>query len=413
MSDLRPLVGIDVGSNTVSVVVAVDEGDQLIVHGCGQARHDGARKGIISNLDEVSQAVRAAAEEAEAMAALPVDEAVVGIGGDPIQGVRATASVPVTGRNHTVSQDDRRRALTACAGVAIPEDYRVLDIIPSGFAIDGQGGMVHPVGMPGRRLDASAYVLYTHKTHADTVEQSVNHAGVAVTGMVYEPLAAAETVLTHDERDLGCLLLDIGYGSSEWALFCDGTVMSVGATRVAGRLFTNDLAIVLKTTTAAAEKVKRQVGASLVREGLDGNGVEVPSLGGEGALLHPARLAAQILHERARELLVRVHRALSGEGLETVPRAGVVLTGGGALLEGTAELATEIFGVRVRAGSPRALSGLTEPVSGPEWSVACGLVLTEYRRRHDDTAFGRGGQDGILAWIRHALGEIFELGGGS
>jgi len=190
-------------------------------------------------------------------------------------------------------------------------------------------------------------------------------------------------------------------------------VVSVGATRVAGRLFTNDLAIVLKTTTAAAEKVKRRVGASLAREGLDGDGVEVPSLGGEGALLHPARLAAQILHERARELLVRVHKALHDEGMDAVPRAGVILTGGGARLEGAAELATEIFGVRVRAGLPRALTGLTEPVSGPEWSVACGLVLAEHRRRHDQTAFGRGGQVGVLAWIRHALGELFELGGGS
>jgi cell division protein FtsA len=413
MSDLEPLVGIDVGSSAVSVVVAVDEGDDLVIQGCGQARHDAARKGVIADLEEVAEAVRAAAEEAEAMSSLPVEEAVVGIGGTPIQGARATASVPVTGRNHTVSEEDQRRALAACAHVSIPPDYRVLDIVPCGFALDGQGGLARPLGMPGRRLDASAYVLYTHRTHADTVEQAVNHAGVAVSRLVHEALAAGEAVLLPDERDLGCLLLDVGYGSSEWALFSEGGVVAIGATPVAGRVFTNDIAVVLKTTTVAAESVKRRFGGVPDSERIDGEGLEVPSLGGDGVLVYPGRFAAEIVHERLRDLLIRVHRALLEDGLDALPRAGLVLTGGSSLLEGMVELAQEIFGVRVRVGASRTLAGLTEPVSGPEWTVACGLVLSEHRRRHDQTAFRQSGQAGVLAWIRHALGEFFELGGGS
>ena len=143
-------------------------------------------------VDEVADAVRVAAEEAEAMASIPVEYAAVGLGGLPIQGLPATASVPVTGRNLTVTDDDLRRALTACAQVSIPQDFRVLDIIACGYALDGQSGMQHPVGMPGTRLDASAFVVYTNKTHADTVEQTVNRAAVAVKTLVYEPLAAAD-----------------------------------------------------------------------------------------------------------------------------------------------------------------------------------------------------------------------------
>jgi cell division protein FtsA len=411
VNETRPLVGIDLGSSGVSVVVGEMEDERLVVLGCGYSRHDGARKGIIARLEEVSGAVRVAAEEAEAMASVPVEFGVVGIGGTPIRGNPSTASVPVTGRDHTVTPDDLQRALTACAQVSIPEDYRVLDIIPCGFAIDGQAGMDHPVGMPGTRLDASAYVLYTNRTHAETVEQAVNHAAVAIRDLAFEPLAAAAAVLTVDERELGCLLLDMGYATTEWILFADGAVASSGAVPVGGRHFTADLAAVLKTTTAAAEQTKRQVGASPEREGLDRSAVEVPTLGGDGNQIHSASFAAEILHERARDLFIGVHRELVGQGLDRVPRAGVVLTGGCSLLEGLEESAEKIFGHRVRIGAPRALAGLVEPVSGPEWSVACGLVRIQHSRQNQMLT-SRENRSSIMAWLRNALGDFFEMGGG-
>lgn len=412
MTETRPLVGIDVGSATVSVLVAAPEDDRLAVLGFGQARHDGARRGVIANLDEVSEAVRTAAEEAEAMSAVPVERAVVGLGGTSIHGVRARGSVPVTGRDHTVTREDERRALLACAQMSIPPDYRVLDIIPNGYAIDGQDGVDHPVGMPGSRLDASAFVLFTHKTHADTVEQAVNRASIAVTQTVFEPLAAAEATLSRDERELGSLVLDIGHGTSEWVLFAEGGVVATGTLGVAGRLFTADLATLLKTTTAAAERVKRQVGAVPGREGLELQAVEVPSLGGSGQQVHSAAFAAEILYERSRDLLVRVHRSLAAEGLDRLPRAGVVLTGGGARLEGIEDLAEEIFGHRVRIGTPRAITGLTDPIAGPDWAVACGLVQIQHRRSVSVPAIFET-KSGLFARLRSALGEFFELGGGT
>jgi len=406
-----PVIGIDLGSSKVSVVVGEMEEERLVVRGCGQATHDGARKGVIASLEEVSQAVRVAAEEAEAMASIPVEVALVGIGGLPIQGVPSTASVPVTGRDHTVTSEDLQRALAACAQVAIPEDYRVLDIIPCGFALDGQPGMDYPVGMPGNRLDASAYVLYANRTHAETVEQAVNHAAVALGRLVFEPLAAGEAVLTQDEKELGCLLLDMGYATTDWVLFAEGAVALSGAVPIGGRHFTADLAAMLKTTTAAAERSKRQIGAALDREGLDNAAVEVPALGGDGNQVHSAAFAAEILHERARDLFIGVHKVLVGHGLDRIPRAGVVLTGGASRLEGLEEVAETIFGHRVRLGVPRSLAGLVEPVSGPEWAVACGLIRIHHNRRNQ-VLTSRENRSSIMAWLRNALGEFFELGGG-
>jgi cell division protein FtsA len=411
MTESRPLVGIDLGSSAVSVVVAEVEDERLVVRGCGQARHDGARKGVISNLDEVSEAVRVAAEEAEAMASVPVEAALVAIGGMPIQGVPSTASVPVTGRDSTVTSGDLQRALAACAQVSIPEDYRVLDIISCGFALDGQPGLEYPVGMPGTRLDASAYVLYTNRTHAETVEQVVNHAAIRIEQLVYEPLAAAEAVLTPDERDLGCLVLDLGYATTEWILFADGVVASSGALPVGGRHFTSDLAAMLKTTTAAAERTKRQIGAAIDREGIDGSAIEVPALGSDGHQVHTASFAAEVLHERARDLFIGVHRILVRHGLDRMARAGVVLTGGGSRLEGLEEVAETIFGHRVRNGVPRALAGLVEPVSGPEWAVACGLIRRYNNRQHAMVAI-REPRSSLFGWLRSALGDFFEMGGG-
>jgi cell division protein FtsA len=188
-------------------------------------------------------------------------------------------------------------------------------------------------------------------------------------------------------------------------------VVSSGALPVGGRHFTADLAALLKTTTAAAERTKRKIGASLEREGLDIDAVEVPSLGGDGNHVHPARFAAEILHERARDLFIGVHRVLVEHNLDRLPRAGIILTGGGAALDGLEEVAEKIFGHRARIGRPLDLAGLTEPVSGPEWAVACGLIRMQCNRQDGQLA-NRGRSGGLLAWLRTALGDFFEMGGG-
>lgn len=410
MSVDRPLVGIDVGSSSIRVVVAEVEPHRLVVRGCGEARHDGARKGVIATLDEVSQAIRDAAEEAEAMAAYPVEVGIVGLAGLPIQGCPAMASVPVMGRSSTVSADDVNRALSSCAAVSVPEDFRVLDIIPCDFALDGQPGLQNPEGMAGRRLEASAYVLYTGIAHAETVEQAVNRAAVAMSDMFYEPLASSEAVLAADERELGCLIVDIGYATTDWVLWSEGAVAATGCLPIGGRHFTADLAAMLKTTTAAAESVKREIGVDLDREDLDIHAVDVPALGGAGQQVYQARFAAEVLYDRACELFVGIARTLAAAGLERTPRAGVVLTGGGARLTGLETVAETTLGQQVRVGVPNHLAGEVEPVIGPEWSVACGLVRLAHRRR-ENFFMTNGTSDGLGDRIRAIFGQLFDLNG--
>ncbi|RLE32699.1 MAG: cell division protein FtsA [Acidobacteria bacterium] len=412
MNDDRPLVGIDVGSSTVKVVVAVPEPHRLVVKGCGEARHDGARKGIIANLEEVTAAVRVATEQAEAMASFPVTHAVVALGGAPVVGKKSCASTPVTGRNLTVSNGDVNLALSRCAAVMIPEDYRVLDIIACGYALDGQPGIENPEGMAGRTLEASAFVLFTTRAHFDSLEQSINQASVAVTSLQYEPLAAAEAVLSPDEKELGCMLIDIGHATSEWVVWSEGMVQASGTYPIGGRHFVADIATVMKTNTAGAELIKRSVGVSLDRHDLDLLGIEVPTLGGNGNQIADGRLAAQILYERAHELFVGIAKNLSELGMDRTPRAGVILTGGGARLEGMDGVAETIFAHHARIGMPRNLAGEVEPVAGPEWAVACGLIRLAHKKKQGPME-RKQLEGGIFNRLRSVLGEIFEFGGGN
>lgn len=412
MNDDRPMVGIDVGSSTVKVVVAVPEPHRLVVKGCGEARHDGARKGLIANLEEVANAVRTAAEEAEAMATTPVIRASVALGGSQVHGKSARATTPVTGPSHTVRSDDVDLALSRCAAVMFPDDYRVLDIIPCGFALDGQPGIDNPEGMTGRELEASAYVLFTPIAHITALEKTVNLASLAVTSLFYEPLAAAEAVLTADERELGCMLIDIGHASSEWMVWSEGTVLASGAYPIGGRHFISDIATVMKTNSAGAELIKKTVGVSPLREDLDLLGIEVPTLGDHGNQIADGRMAAQILYERAHELFVGIARHLTELELDRIPRAGIVLTGGCARLEGLDQVAESIFAHHARIGHPRNLAGEVEPVAGPEWAVALGLIRLAHQRNQKPILRNRA-EGGIFERLKSALGEIFELGGGN
>lgn len=412
MSDERPIVGIDVGSATVKVVVAVPEPHRIVVKGCGEARHDGARKGIVAKLDDVTNAVRTAAEEAEAMASIPVTHASIALGGPPVIGRPSRASTPVTGRNYQVSREDIALALSRCGEVNIPNEYQVLDIIPCGFTLDGQPGLEDPQGMAGRRLDASAFVLFTTKAHAEAVQLAVNRAAVVITDILFEPAAAAESVLSIDERELGCLLIDIGYATSEWVLWCEETILASGVCPVGGRHFAADVATVTKTTTDGAEDIMRQVGVSPHREGLELVGVEVPTLSGSGNQIVEGRFASQILYERAHELFVKIASSLSEMELDRVPRAGIVLTGGGARLDGLEEVAEAVFAHHTRIGRPRNLAGEVEPVSGPEWSVACGLIQLAHRRRLNSYNSPQRRGDWFNR-LRTVLSGFFEIGGGN
>lgn len=370
------VVGIDIGSSKVGVLIGQrSERGRLEVVGRGLAPHRGARKGNIVNVDATVEALKQASEEAEVMAGVEISRAYVGIAGTDIRSVNARGMVSVARRDREITRQDIERALEAAQSAALPSDREILHAIPQEFIVDDQGGIGDPLGMLGTRLEVLVHLVTGNVTRSKTLLTCVNRAGVEVVEMVFEPLATAEAVLTPDERELGVLLMDIGAGTTEYAFFAEGEVQHSAVLPIGAGHFTNDLAMVLRTPFAEAEEIKIKRGCCLASMAADGEGVSVPTVAGGASRVVAKRELCDILEARAEELLQLVREDLVRHGLEEGLRAGVVLTGGGAQLEGLLEMAEQIFDAGVRYGLPRGLGGLVDVISSPNWSTASGLLL--------------------------------------
>jgi cell division protein FtsA len=369
------VVGIDVGSSKVGVLIAKrDSRGGLEVAGRGQAPNRGTRRGIIVNLEATVEALKAASEEAEVMAGVEISRAWIGIAGADVRSVNVRGMVSVARKDREITRADIQRALAAAQSAALPSDREILHALPQEFVVDEQGGISDPLGMLGSRLEVQAHLVTGQTTRSRTLLTCVNRAGIEVVEMVFEPLAVAESVLTPDERELGVLLLDVGSGTTGWALFEDGEPRHSGVLPVGAGHFTNDLAMVLRTPYAEAEKIKLKEGCCLRSMVAEEEGISVPAVAGGAPRVVPRREVCDILEPRAEELLALVREELRRGGWDGSLRGGVVLTGGGAQLEGLLELTGQIFDASVRYGLPQGLGGLVDVVTSPAWTTAAGLT---------------------------------------
>lgn len=370
------LVGIDIGSSKIGVLIAQrTEAGGLEVVGRGLAPNRGCRRGNIVNVEATVAALKQACEEAEVMAGIEIASAYVGIAGDDVRSLNSRGMVTVARQNREISHQDIRRALDAAKNAPLPPDREILHVIPQEFIVDDQEGINDPMGMLGRRLDVLVHLVTGNATKSRTLLTCVNRAGIEVTELVFEPLATGEAVLTPDERELGVLLVDIGSGTTEYALVSESEVRHSAVLPVGAGHFTNDLAMVLKTPFAEAEKLKLKYGCCLAAL-VDGEeGVTVPAVAGGSARVLPRRQLSEILEPRAEEMFELVKRDLDRAGFSEAPRAGIVLTGGGAQLEGLLEVAEQSFDCSVRYGLPHGLTGLVDVISSPTWCTASGLLL--------------------------------------
>jgi cell division protein FtsA len=370
------LVGIDIGSSKIGVLIAQrTEAGGLEVVGRGLAPNRGCRRGNIVNVEATVAALKQACEEAEVMAGIEIASAYVGIAGDDVRSLNSRGMVTVARQNREISHQDIRRALDAAKNAPLPPDREILHVIPQEFIVDDQEGINDPMGMLGRRLDVLVHLVTGNATKSRTLLTCVNRAGIEVTELVFEPLATGEAVLTPDERELGVLLVDIGSGTTEYALVSESEVRHSAVLPVGAGHFTNDLAMVLKTPFAEAEKLKLKYGCCLAAL-VDGEeGVTVPAVAGGSARVLPRRQLSEILEPRAEEMFELVKRDLDRAGFSEAPRAGIVLTGGGAQLEGLLEVAEQSFDCSVRYGLPHGLNGLVDVISSPTWCTASGLLL--------------------------------------
>jgi cell division protein FtsA len=378
------IAGLDLGSTKTCVLVCrLGEGGKLRVAGWGVAESKGWRKGAIVNLDMAVPPIKKAVEAAEAAAGIPVDSAYVGVGGSHIKGINSRGAVALEkapNAHRETTREDIRKVIHAAQSITLPQDRELVHVLPQEFLLDLQDGIRDPLGMVGGRLEVNVHVVTASAAASQNIVTAVNRAGIVVLDTVFEPLAGAEACLTTDERELGVALVDVGGGSTDLAVFHQGTVRHTAVIPVGGEHFTNDVAVGLRTPTLEAEKMKKAWGERDPAKPAD-TLLEVPSVGERPNRVVSYAMLSEIIEPRAMELLELVQGELSRAGCDKQLGAGVVLAGGGAKLGGLAALAEQVLGLPVRLGEPRGLQNLGETLPDPAYVTVVGVAAYGNRLR--------------------------------
>jgi cell division protein FtsA len=386
------IVALDIGTSKVCVLVGeINERRQLEIIGKGTAPMRGTRRGNIINLDQAVDAVKKAVDEAEVMAGLQIESVYVGVAGDHIRSVNSRGVVSVVGKHKEISREDIDRVIEASKSINIPAELELLHVIPREFIVDGQDGIHDPLGMTAQRLEANVHIVTGARTHNQNILTCVNKAGIAVQELVLEQLAAGEAVLTHDEREMGVLLLDLGAGTADYAVFLEGNVVHTNVLPVGAGHFTSDISVVLRTPMEDAERIKKRHGCTLASLITEDDPIEVPTVGGRAPKIVSRHELTNILEPRAAEIAKLVYKDLEKVGLDKEIRSGVVMVGGGAEMNGMIEMIEQVFDQQARKGIPRGLGGLADTVAGPEWAAAAGLLLWGFRTEAKVRKRPRGG----------------------
>ncbi|HEY0156469.1 MAG TPA: cell division protein FtsA [Thermoanaerobaculia bacterium] len=376
------VVALDIGTSKVCALVGeVSDRGLLEIIGKGTSPMKGTRRGNIINLDQAIEAVKKAVDEAEVMAGLQIDAVYAGVSGDHIRSVNSRGVVSVMGKHKEIGREDIDRVIEASKSINVPAELEVLHVIPREFVVDGQDGIHDPIGMTATRLEANVHIVTGARTHDQNILTCVNKAGIAVQELVLEQLAAAEAVLTQDEREMGVLLMDIGGGTTDYAVFLEGNVVHTNVLPVGAGHFTSDISVVLRTPMEDAERIKKRYGCALASLVTSDDPIEVPTVGGRAPKILSRHELTGILEPRAAEIAKLVYRDLEKVGLDKEIRSGVVLVGGGAEMDGLVELVEQVFDQSARKGVPRGFGGLADTVSGPEYAAAAGLLLWGLRNQ--------------------------------
>jgi len=391
------IVGLDIGTTKIGVIVAERTESGLDVVGMGTHPSRGLRKGVVVDIDATVASIKSAVEEAELMADCEITSVYAGIAGGHIRSFNSHGIVAVKDRE--VRESDVKRVIDAAKAVAIPMDREVIHVIPQEFIIDDQEGIREPLGMSGVRLEAKIHIVTAAVTSAQNIVKCANKAGLNVVDIILEPLASAEAVLAEDERDLGVCLIDIGGGTTDIAVFADGSIKHTSVLGLGGYHISNDIAVGLRTPFEEAERIKKKFGVAAARFLRTDDVITVPSVGGRRPREVSRKILCEIIEPRVDEILSLARQELNKSGLaERIP-SGVVLTGGCSALEGITELAEEVFESPVRRGSPIHVGGLQDVVRSPMYATGVGLVLFGFSqtrgnpqsrfRIRDESIFGR------------------------
>jgi cell division protein FtsA len=393
------IVGLDIGTSKVVAIVGevVPEG-KIEVIGIGSHPSRGLKKGVVVNIESTVHSIQRAVEEAELMAGCQIHSVYAGIAGSHIRSLNSHGIVAI--KDKEVAPGDVERVIDAARAVAIPADQKILHILPQEFLIDNQEGIKEPVGMSGVRLEAKVHMVTGAVSAAQNIIKCVRRCGLEVDDIILEQLASSYSVLTEDEKELGVCIVDIGGGTTDLAVFTEGSIRHTAVIPIAGDQVTNDIAVALRTPTQFAEEIKIKYACALAQMATADENIEVPSIGDRP----PRRLArhtlAEVVEPRYEELLTLVQAELRRSGFEDLVAAGVVLTGGSSKIEGLVELAEEVFHMPVRLGVPQYVTGLVDVVRNPIFATGVGLLLFGYHNR-DQRALEAGLGKGLRSvWDR-------------
>ena len=408
--DNNVIVGLDIGTTKVCTVIAQrDETGNLEIKGVGTSPSHGLRKGVVVNIDATVESIKKAVEEAELMAGIEINDVYVGIAGGHIEGMNSRGVIAVSSKGREITQSEVDRVIDAARAVVIPMDREVIHVLPQEFIVDDQDGVKDPIGMCGVRLEAEIHMVTGAVTSAQNIVKSVKRAGFGVQDIVLQPLASANAVLNEDEKELGCVLIDIGGGTTDVLMYVDGAVWHTGVLSIGGNHVTNDLTVGLRTPGQSAEIIKKKHGCAHRNLINPSEMIEVPSVGGRQPKMVHRTFLAEIIQPRMEEIFSLVHREVKMTGFEDLISAGVVITGGASLMDGTVEVAERVFNLPVRIGMPTGVTGLIDVISSPMYST--GVGLTQYGMMDLGPQFTDSSEDGIFKGITTRMkswfGEFF------
>ncbi len=384
MDDAPLLVGIDVGTTKVCTLIADahDDGGQRIM-GVGLEPAHGMRKGVVVDVERAGQSIAASVDKAQRSAGYEIGVAFVSLAGEHVASINSRGVVGIGG-GQGITPDDVDRALDAAQAIAIPHGREVLHVIPRGFTVDGQEGIRQPIGMHGFRLEVEAHIITAATASVQNLQKCVEAAGVQVEAFVLNPLASGEVVLTDTEREMGVVVCDIGGGTTDLAIYIDGTVWHSMVLSVGGNHLTSDIAHGLRLPADVAERVKIDYGNACAADVPMADSFTVQPFGEDNPLQVTRYDLATVIEARVEEIFSLVLQEIKRTGYDGLLPAGIVLTGGASQLPGIRKVASRVLNLPCRVGQPQNLHGLVDKILGPAYSTGVGLL--HWSQRESQTA---------------------------
>ncbi len=377
----RIVVGLDMGTTKVCAIVgSIDEQDRIHILGVGKASSDGLNRGVVVNIDKTVNAIQTAIEQAQLASGIEVNSVNIGIAGDHIRSMRSKGVITINNRDNEITVNDVDRLLEDCQRIMLPTDQQILHIIPQEFVVDGQDGISDPVGMSGMRMEAEVHIITGLVSAAKNIYRCVERAGYQVADIILEPLASSYAVLDDEEKEAGVVLVDIGGGTTDVAIFQDNTIRHTAVIAIGGKKVTDDIRVGLSVLDDQAERLKHVHGEAYVDMIEEDEAITVPGIAGRPPKEITKSILGKIIQARMEEILEIVAIEIKRSGYADALSAGVVITGGGSLIRNVCPLANEVLGMDAKIGKPLGLSGgLIEEVNNPIYSTGVGLVVHAMR----------------------------------